>query len=195
MEWNNCTPGIPEALFERGEVPLTKTEVRVVAIAKLQLQRNSQVLDIGCGTGSITVEAALQCSQGQVTALDRNTEAVRLTRLNADRFGLHNVEVICGRAPEDLPERKFDRIFIGGGSSDLPGVVDYARQHLNPGGLIVADTILLDSAYKLLTALEKENFQEMDCICLNISRGERVAPGWMMKALNPIYIISGRVSG
>jgi len=192
MLWDKCTPGIPEELFHRGEVPLTKTEVRVVALAKLQLRPDHHLLDIGCGTGSVTVEAALQCSRGRVTALDRNGEAVRLTRLNADRFGLDNVTVIQGSAPADLPDQSFHRIFIGGGSSDLPGVVDYAHSHLLPEGRLVADTILLDSAYRLLQALESKGFQDLDCICLNIARGEKLAPGWMMKALNPIYIISGR---
>lgn len=193
MEWKCSTPGIPESQFLRGDVPLTKTEVRVLALSKLCLQPDSSVLDIGCGTGSITVEAGLLAPRGRVVALDKSEEAVNLTRLNAERFGLSNVQVICGQAPEDLPDDRFDRIFIGGGSSNLPGLVEYARTHLKEGGILAADTILLESACSVLKSLEEKGFQELDCVSLNISRGERIRPGWMMKALNPIYIISGRI--
>ncbi|NMA14507.1 MAG: precorrin-6Y C5,15-methyltransferase (decarboxylating) subunit CbiT [Clostridia bacterium] len=191
MVWQHSTPGIPETLFERGSVPLTKTEVRVIALAKLKLNIDSTVLDIGCGTGSMTVEAGLRCPRGRITAIDRNAEAINLTKRNAKKFGLSNVDVICGTVPEDLPDSFFDRIFIGGGGSQAPELVSYAERHLNKNGILVADTILLDSGYKILTALEAHNFTDIECICLNISRGERLS-GWMMKALNPIYIISGK---
>lgn len=189
MAWNYSTPGIPEENFIRGKVPITKTEVRVLALAKLRLKPDAQVLDIGCGTGSVTVEAAIQCPLGRVFAIDMDEEAVSLTKENVDRFSLKNVEVIAGPAPQSLPKMIFDRIFIGGASNQLPEVLAYAKEHLTDDGIIVANTILLDSAYRVLTLLEEQGFQQIECICVNISRGEKYS-GWMMKALNPIYIIS-----
>lgn len=190
MMWNYRTPGIPEEMFVRGKVPITKTEVRVLALAKLKLDPKSLVLDIGCGTGSVTVEAALQCPEGRVVAVDMDEEAVALTRENVHRFSLYNVEVIAGPAPEALPEMDFDRIFIGGASKRLEKVIIYAKTHLKEEGIIVANTILLNSACRVLTLLEEQGFRQIECICVNISRGEKLS-GWMMKALNPIYIISG----
>ncbi|ATW28127.1 precorrin-6Y C5,15-methyltransferase (decarboxylating) subunit CbiT [Candidatus Formimonas warabiya] len=189
MAWNYSTPGIPEHYFKRGKVPLTKTEVRVIALAKMRLQPDSLVLDVGCGTGSITVEAALHCPKGRVWAVDMDEEAVQLSRENAEKFDLSNVEIIQGPAPECLPDLNFDRIFIGGASNQLEEVVRYAKEHLAVNGILVANTILLDSTYKILKLLEEHGFKEMECICVNISRGEKHS-GWMMKALNPIYIIS-----
>jgi len=193
MTWNYSSPGIPEEEFIRGKVPITKTEVRVLALSKLKLKPDTHVLDIGCGTGSVTVEAAMQCPLGRVVAIDMDEEAVSLTKQNAVKFSLKNVEVIAGPAPQSLPKMVFDRIFIGGASNQLPEVLAYAKEYLAEDGIIAANTILLDSAYRMLTLLEEQGFQNIECICVNISRGEKHS-GWMMKALNPIYIISAAKS-
>lgn len=189
MKWNHRTPGIPDACFITGGVPITKSEIRVLSLAKLKINEDSRILDIGCGTGSVTVEAALQCPRGKVFAIDCKEEAVLLTGRNADKFELKNVTVLQGSAPEDLPEDHFDRIFIGGGGKDLPDIISYARQHLKEDGIIVVNTILLDSTYHALSALEGCGFRDIECISAGIARGEKLS-GWMMKALNPIYIIS-----
>ena len=50
-----------DELFLRGEkVPMTKEAVRALALAKLELHRASHLIDIGAGTGSVSIEAALQ---------------------------------------------------------------------------------------------------------------------------------------
>ena len=70
--WNAKTPGIPDELFDRDEnVPITKEEVRVVQISKARLKPGMIVYDIGCGSGSISVEAAHQVEEsGHVHAVD-----------------------------------------------------------------------------------------------------------------------------
>lgn len=189
MKWEYKTPGIPEESFCRGNVPITKTEVRVLTLSKLKLKEDHTVLDIGCGTGSVTVEMALQCSRGKVVAVDQNEEAVKLTQANQQHFELSNIEALIGEAPDVLPDVLFDRIFIGGGSKKIDQIIEYAQSHLNDNGILAANTILLDSTYLILKALEKNNFREIECISVNIARGHYQA-GWMMKANNPIYIIS-----
>ena len=81
--------GIPDTEFERGNVPMTKSEIRAVLASKLKVCYNDTVWDIGCGTGSVSVECALAANDGTVFAVDKNDEAVSLTNKNA-----HNIIMI-----------------------------------------------------------------------------------------------------
>ena len=97
--WDAKTPGIPDELFDRDEnVPITKEEVRVVQISKARLKPGMTVYDIGCGSGSISVEAALQVEEsGSVHAIDYDAKAVELTKKNITKFNLENISVILGK--------------------------------------------------------------------------------------------------
>ena len=94
--WNFKTPGIPDELFERTEkVPITKEEVRVIQISKARLRPGQLVYDVGCGSGSISIEAAIQVeSSGKVLAIDYDENAIELTKKNVEKFGLSNVSLI-----------------------------------------------------------------------------------------------------
>lgn len=184
--------GIPDEEFIRDKVPMTKSEVRAIAVSKLRLTETSRVLDIGCGTGSITVECGLICNQGEVTTIDQKEDAVNLTRKNVYKFGLNNVEIIEGSAPDDIPDKRYDSIFLGGGSRHIDEIIDFAIEHLEPEGVFVANTILIDSTYKILASLEGR-FKDIDVAMVQVSKGYKIA-GWMMKANNPIYIISARLA-
>ncbi|MCT4543082.1 MAG: precorrin-6Y C5,15-methyltransferase (decarboxylating) subunit CbiT [Vallitalea sp.] len=190
MESNKLMFGIPDKAFIRGDIPMTKSEVRAITLSKLRLQENSHVLDIGCGTGSITVECGLLCNKGLITSIDQKTEAIELTKKNINKFNLENVQFIHGEAPKDIPDIFYDRIFLGGGSKQISGIIDFIYKHLKPNGIFVANTILLDSTYKILQSLENK-FDEIDCTMVQVSKGHKIA-GWMMKANNPIYVISAR---
>ena len=108
-------PGLPDDAFYRGKAPMTKSEVRAVTISKLRLAEESKVLDIGAGSGSITVEAALQARDGQVWGIERKDEAFDVFKENIKRFELNNICAIKGLAPEDLPNETFD---VKGGDCD-----------------------------------------------------------------------------
>jgi cobalt-precorrin-6B (C15)-methyltransferase len=88
-----------------------------------------------------------------------------------------------------LPNKVFDRVFLGGGSKAVEPIIKYVKKFLKADGLFVANTILLESTYKILETLEREGFTDITCTHIQTSRGMQ-NPGWMMKALNPIYIIS-----
>lgn len=180
---------IDDEAFIRGDIPMTKGEIRTLALAKLNILPDSRVLDIGCGTGSVSVACALRCPRGFLTALDQSEEAVSLTRQNFEKFDVKNAVAYLGKAPQDLPKESFDRIFLGGGSKAVEPIIGYAHAHLRPKGIFVANTILLDSTYRLLQALEQAGFEDIDCFQVQINRLSKIS-GWMMKALNPIFIIS-----
>ena len=86
--------------FIRGDIPMTKSEVRAVSISKLDLQKSSIVYDIGAGTGSVSVEAALQVTEGHVYAFEQKEEGCALIRANAEKAGVKNLTVVPGKAPE-----------------------------------------------------------------------------------------------
>ncbi len=183
------TAGIPDSEFIRGEVPMTKSEVRAVTLSKLRLIEGLDVLDIGAGTGSITVECALQgCS---VTAIERNPKGIDLIEKNVEKFNLNSVGIIEGYAPDDLPKKSFDRAFIGGSRGNLEGIFSYLKENLVEDGILVANTITIENSYKILTLMEELNYKNIEVISINVSRSSKVGSVHMMKAENPITIITG----
>ena len=87
--WPYASSGIPDELFIRGDVPMTKQEVRAVALAKLRLTATDTVWDVGAGTGSVSIEAALVARAGSVWAVERNAAGVRLIRENVGAHVKH----------------------------------------------------------------------------------------------------------
>lgn len=186
--------GISDEQFIQSEkVPgPTKEEIRVVTISKAKISEGAFVLDVGCGTGSLTVEAALQATnRGRVFAVDNNPEAVELTKKNVAKFQVQDtVELICGKAPEALLELpKIDAIIIGG-SKSLSDVIQAANQKLKQNGRIVINAILLETAVNAITELKKSEFTDIDVVQLFVAKGKTVPSGTMMRSRNPITIIS-----
>jgi len=192
--WKCKTPGIPDELFlQSDKVPgPTKEEIRVVTISKARLREGAYVLDVGCGTGGLTVEAALQVGyKGKVFAVDEEEEAVKLTRSNVEKFDAQDVvEVIHGKAPDsilDLP--KLDAVIIGG-SKNLREVIQASFEKLKKGGRIVINAILLETATTALDEIKKLNVKDIDVISVVVAKGKDIGSGTMMLARNPITLVS-----
>ena len=191
--WKFKTPGIPDEEFERAEkVPITKEEVRVVQISKARLKPGQVVYDIGCGSGSISIESALQIeSSGKVLAVDYDENAIKLTTKNIQKFGLSNISVIYGNAKEKIPELEdADIIFIGGTGGDTKEIIELSENKLKSGGRIVIGVILIETLYSVLQALEKLQFESIDITQVTISKSRKTSTGTMMLARNPVTIIS-----
>jgi len=195
--WNFKTPGIPDELFERTEkVPITKEEVRVIQISKARLRPGQLVYDVGCGSGSISVEAAIQVeSTGTVLAIDYDENAIKLTKKNVEKFGLSNVSLIHGNAKEKITELELaDAIFIGGTGKDTAEIVELCQDKLKAGGRIVIGTILIETLYTILQLLDKLQFDSVDITQVTISKSRKTSTGTMMLARNPVTIISATKS-
>ena len=75
--------GLPDDAFaqkrpHRGLI--TKSEVRAVSLYKLGLRHNSIVWDVGAGSGSVGLEAAVIASEGMVYAVERDAESLDMLR-------------------------------------------------------------------------------------------------------------------
>ena len=191
--WDYKTPGIPDEEFERTEkVPITKEEVRTVQISKARLKPGQTVYDIGCGSGSISVEASLQVeSSGKILAIDYDQNAVDLTKKNLEKFNLSNVSVIFGNAKEKISElEEADAIFVGGTGGDTKEIVELAEKKLKTGGRIVIGIILIETLYSVLQVMDKLQFEAVDITQVTISKSRKTTTGTMMLARNPVTIIS-----
>ncbi|HLC10081.1 MAG TPA: precorrin-6Y C5,15-methyltransferase (decarboxylating) subunit CbiT [Nitrosopumilaceae archaeon] len=191
--WKYSTPGIPDEFFERlEEVPITKEEVRVVQISKARLSPGQTVYDVGCGSGSISIEAALQIkSSGKVYSVDFDPKAVELTKKNLAKFGISNVTVILGNAIEKISELPpADAIFIGGTGGDTKEILKLCESKLKTGGRIVIGTILIETLFAVLDIIEKLKFSEVDVTQITVSKSRKTSTGTMMLARNPVTITS-----
>jgi cobalt-precorrin-6B (C15)-methyltransferase len=192
--WTFRTPGIPDELFlQSDKVPgPTKEEVRVITISKARLREGFIVLDVGCGTGGLTVEAALQVGyKGRVFAVDDDEEAIKLTRSNVAKFDAKDiVQIIHGKAPDSLltlPE--FDAVIIGG-TKNLRKVMQASFEKLKPNGRIVINAILLETGYVALDEIKKLNAKDVEVTSISVAKGKDIGSGTMMLARNPITIVS-----
>jgi len=191
--WKFKTFGIPDEYFERTEnVPITKEEIRVIQISKARLKPGQIVYDIGCGSGSISVEAALQVeSSGKVLAVDYDENAIELTKKNMKKFDLSNISVVYGNAKEKILElEEADTIFIGGTGGDTKEIVELSENKLKSGGRIVIGIILIETLYSVLQILDKLQFESVDITQVTISKSRKTSTGTMMLARNPVTIIS-----
>ena len=183
-------PGIPDRGFIRGEVPMTKQDVRAVIAGRMQTGEEDIVWDVGAGTGSVSVELALQTPKGKVWAVERDPEGCLLIRQNRERFGLANLEVVEGAAPEalaDLPAP--DKVFIGGSGGHMEEIISIAAEK-NPHVRICASAILLETVTEALTAMAAHGM-DTDAVQVSVSTARQAGGKHMMMGANPIFIITG----
>lgn len=189
-------PGIPDEAFSRGGVPMSKMEVRAVTTAKARITCGSRVLDVGAGTGALTVDAALRCPSGTVVAVERDDEALTLLRENVARLAPGNVTVVAGEAPDVFAELEgvFDAVLIGGSGGRLGEIVSALPRLLVPGGRVVVNAIGLASTTAAFAALADEPWASRECVQVSISRAEPIGRDVRFVPLNPVWVISAMLA-
>lgn len=189
---------IKDSEFIRGNVPMTKEEIRTISLSKLGITNESVIFDIGAGTGSVSVTAALMCPEAMVYAFEKNDEAVELIGQNCNKFDVENVEIVVGDALENLrisqsPEHSIKpptHVFIGGSGGKLIEIVKTVRSR-NEQARFVVNAVTLETLDRCLALTDEfPEYADMDIIQMGVARAKAVGRYHMMTAENPIYIIS-----
>ena len=184
------TPGLPDDAFERGDVPMTKQEVRAAVLAKLAVHPEDILWDVGAGTGSVSVELALAAPRGRVYAVECRPEGCALIKANREKFRTRNLVLVEGLAPaalSDLPAP--DAVFIGGSKGSLAAIVDAALDK-NPAARICVSAIALETLSAAVAALTAKG-RTVQVSQIAVSRAKAVGGLHLMMAQNPIYLITG----
>jgi cobalt-precorrin-6B (C15)-methyltransferase len=192
--WDYKTAGIPDEFFERmDKVPITKEEIRSIIISKLRLKEGHISIDAGCGSGSISIELAIQ-TKATVYAIDIDKNAIDLTNQNIKKFGLENeISVIEGLVQDILPKLpNVDSIVIGGTTGNTEKIIRFAIDRLKPGGRLVVTSILFETIYKTLKTLEDCKLFEIDMTQITIAKSKKTTSGTMMISRNPVIIFSAK---
>ncbi|SDJ81024.1 precorrin-6Y C5,15-methyltransferase (decarboxylating) subunit CbiT [Natronincola ferrireducens] len=190
-QWNYAGFGIPDSYFIRGKAPMTKEEVRAVVMGKLRLGQEDIFVDVGAGTGSVSIEAALKLSTGKVYAIEFKEEACNLLEANKAAFDVKNLEILKGRAAEEIRKIKgFHRIFIGGSTGEMMEILDETGDRLLTGGRIVITAVTIETLHEALQGLKARGFQEIEVVSIGVSKGRSTGNYTLMEAQNTIYILS-----
>ena len=180
---------IPDSEFIRGSVPMTKSAVRAVSIARLGLGKDSVIYDIGAGTGSVSIEASLHSHDIKVYAVEREAEALELIKKNILKFGADNIVIVDGEAPytlECLPPPT--HVFIGGSGRKALDIIDAVIKK-NPDVRIVMNAVTLDTCSAVLTAVKRFGLS-LETVCINAAESKKAGESMLMMAQNPVYIFT-----
>ena len=179
--------------FIRGRVPMTKREIRILTLSQAGITENSVIVDIGAGTGSLSVTAALAAPNGQVYAWERSAEGQMLVRRNAAKFGVTNLRLLAMEAPQGMEGLPVcDAVLIGGSGGRLKDVLEAADDHLKPGGRIVINCITVQTLSAGLEYMRAQGGRyRYDAVQVQVNRLVPAGPYDMLKAANPVYILTG----
>ncbi|KEJ02074.1 precorrin-6Y C5,15-methyltransferase (decarboxylating) subunit CbiT [Clostridium botulinum] len=180
--------------FIRGNCPMTKEDIRILSISKMNLEENSKVLDVGAGTGSVSIQAAIICKKGRVFAIEKDEEALDIIKKNKDKFNCENVKIIEGEALEleETIKDSFNSIFIGGSGGNLEEIISRYGDKLLDKGTMVLNFITINNLNAALETLKKLNYKT-ECIQVSISKARGKSN--MLIANNPIFIITAVKNG
>lgn len=179
MKW------IKDEEFIRGSFPMTKFNIRILTMAYLSVEEGDYLLDVGAGTGAVSIEAALQGAK--VWAIEKEKEGIELINKNKVKFFV-DITVIEGQAPNDLPNIGINKCFIGGNNGKLKEIFDYLQINLKSKGILCANFITISNLNKFLGLLRLYNYDDIEVQLIQASTMDKLG---LLKGNNPIFIAKG----
>lgn len=185
-------PGIADEEFIRDKVPMTKEEIRILTMCKAKIRPDNIIWDIGAGTGSLSIEAALLAPQGEVYAIEKKDLAVDLLHQNIAKFKLEGkVKVIATEAPKGLDELpNCDVVFIGGSGKHMFEILDIIDSKLNEGGRIIVNAVTIQTISEITTYMKQKESYTYEAIQVQVNRLRQIGSYDMFNAQNPVYIVT-----
>ncbi len=184
--------GIKDRDMIRGNVPMTKEEIRALSIRKLALSKDGVMYDVGAGTGSVSIEAALMHPDMKVYCVEKNVEALDLLEKNREKFAAENVEIVPGSAPKALKELPAPtHVFIGGSGGALKDILDCVYEK-NERTRVVINCVTAETMSETVSYLNDHEDISGDIIQVSVTRYREVGSYHMADAFNPVYIITLR---
>jgi precorrin-6Y C5,15-methyltransferase (decarboxylating) len=188
---HNLHLGAPDKWYDHPGGLITKSEIRAITLSKLRLEAHHILWDLGTGSGSISIEAALFIKKGKIFAVEQNPVRIENIKNNKKQFNVRNLKILQAALPEGLSRLpRPDRIFIGGGGNDLKTIVTAAAKYLKPAGRMVINTVLIPNLQVAMTTLSQLKF-ETEVIQVQINRSRQMPWAQRFEAQNPVWIISG----
>ena len=183
--------GIDDEKFIRGKIPMTKREVRILTLANANISENDIVVDIGAGTGSISIEAAILAKNGRVYAFEKKSEGVKLIEQNAEKFAVKNIKIINAEAPNELQKLpQVDVAIIGGSSGLIEDILSNLNTKLKVGGRIVINCITVQTLSASLSWFKSHKEYKYSAMQVQITHFKNLGFYDMAEALNPVHIIT-----
>lgn len=185
-------PGIADEEFIRDKVPMTKEEIRILTMCKAKIRLDNIIWDIGAGTGSLSIEAALLAPRGEVYAIEKKDLAVDLLHQNIAKFKLEDkVKVIATEAPKGLDELpNCDVVFIGGSGKHMFEILDIIDSKLNEGGRIIVNAVTIQTISEITTYMKQKESYTYEAIQVQVNRLRQIGSYDMFNAQNPVYIVT-----
>lgn len=188
-------PGLPDTAFIRGKAPMTSSEIRTLSLCRLGLTAKSVLWDVGAGTGSVSIEAALACPDSKVWSIECKKDALALLAENRAKYSLQNMSIIEGWAPDaliDLPVPT--HVFIGGSGGEIGSILDLVLAR-NSSAKVVANCITSETLAALHDALDRLPIRDLQCTQVMVNREEILGTYHYLRAGNPVFIISFQGEG
>jgi len=192
FRWDFVTPGLPDAAFADapGFSP-TPMEQRVMLLAHLRPRPDSLVWDVGGGTGALALEIARLMPSGQVHTLERDPEAIELLERNRLQFGIANLHIHAGDAPEGLEQLppSPDRVLLEVGRP-LSTVLERVWQALVSGGRLVISTASLEGLVDATDTLGRLEAIDLQVVQATVHRMQRRGNQARLAAAEPLFLIA-----
>ena len=165
----------------------TQDEIMAVSLFKLGLRSTDTVLEIGCGSGKVSIAAAQQATK--ILSIDKRPEAIKTARESAQKASIHNIEFFCTDAVDFLKsDRIYDCAFVGG-TQDLDRILPVLAKKVRR--TIVVNAVLLSTLAQAVATL-----QQLGIFCevvqVQVARSHEIGGSIMFKPIDPVYIIVGK---